>query len=522
MDFLEKLKRFNYWILIILAIVIWFNSEIDERLSFYADNSTKYFQAYSVIENQFQDDKIRCKWLEEFDFCKYHIVTNTMIKIPEGYRGAFPVVLSYVNAIVIKYLGTPFFIWYPQILFLVMLFLIYILYKNIYIPLLLFFCTPLFFIFITYNDVSLNIFFYSFIFVFLHLKERLKGYQIVILGMITGLNIFFRYEGDIFIGLLLFFLVLFDKKNRKVYLLYILGFVITTMIFFIMNVNYYGNILGNRFDFNKELILNWDIKYRLKVLKGNLWGIEIHPIGYFKYMPYFLVMYVVFWFDRKRYSMMERIIYVTVMLSMIVILFLSPNDAKVDYGTRYLSVLIIPSIFLLKRSMEEKKSKVYRFMMILLLLVSFNYSLKYGSDLVKIFSNGQELYHSIKEDFRKDTLWIFFNHYSPTVFGTYIYENKVILITSIEDAQSFVKLLIEKKLLNKYKKILISNLNINFDKLPKNLHKVYYEIFHENPSVVEKILEDLKSYSKEYNVQRVQYDRNTDIKFHYYYISYFN
>lgn len=515
MYYFNDMKSVDYFFfIIIIVLILFFNYRIDENFSFYADNSTKYFQAYSVIENSFKDDFIRCKWLEDFEYCKYHILTNTMISSETELKGVFPFYLSYVNAFFIYFFGNSFFIWYPQILFILIIFIMYKLYNNIFIPAVLFFSTPLFYFFITFTDVSLNIFFFSFVFIFLSLRDQLKDYQIILLGIITGINIFFRYEGSIFVGILFTLLILLDSSNQKKYIMFISGLIISTLLFFILNIIYYENLLGNRFDVNKESILNWDILNKIMIIVGNLWGIQIHPVGFFKFMPYLLVLYVVFLFYKKRFSKEEKILYYSILISLSVIISLAPNDSNADYGTRYLSVLIIPSLILLYKSILTINKKIYTLIILILFLISFYYNIKYTKVIVKMNDNGKYMYQSLKEDFQKNSLWIFYSDYWPSVYGAYIFNNKVVVLRSIEESNKFLDLLENHKLLNKYKKILIFNFHMNLQNVPEK----YFDIFFEDPEVTKKVQNFFKKNSFQYDLNKIKYDKDTDIEFHYFFL----
>lgn len=515
LSFLYKKKILDYFLFItIILLILALNLKIDEKFIFHSDISTKYFQAYSVIENEFKDDIIRCKWLAEFEYCKFHIIANTMKHYKNELQGAFPVTLSYVNAFVIYYLGNPFFIWYTQILFVLLLFLLYKIY-NIFVPAVLFFLTPLFWFFITFSDVALSIFFYSFVFVFLSFKEKLKVYQILILGMITGLNILFRYEGNIFISILMMFLILFDKTNRKKYIIYMIGVLLISIMFVIMNIHYYGNILGNRFDVNKETIFNWDLDFRLSAIIGNLWGIETHPVGYFKFMPYFFAFYVIFLFYRDRFTIIEKSFYYSILLSLLIILLLSPNDSNVDFGTRYLSTLLIPSVILLSQFIQILKKKLFLILISILFLISAYYNLIYANILIKINSDTKNFYESIKEDFRRDCIWIFFNHIWPNIYGIHIYQNKVIVITTDKQCESLFQLIENQKLHEKYKKILVFSIGFNM-KTNNSQIKAYISQYNEDPDIKNKVLYFLKKYYTDLDIIKTKYAQNLDIDLYYF------
>jgi len=511
----NKYKIRHYLSLFIIFIfIVYFNSGLDFNISFYGDNSTKFFQAFSLIENHFKDDIIRCKWMSEFDYCKYFPKSNTMVYVDEyTLKGVFPIALSYLNALFIRWFNYNFFIILPQIIFFLFL-LIIKKYLNPFFILMLFFSTQLFFTSFIYTDFALSLFFTSFFFVFFYNFKKSNLAIIFILGFIAGLNVFYRYEGEIFLVILITILFLFDKENRKQYLIFGSGLSLSLLLFFITNYIYYNNFLGIRLIANKEGIFTTDLTIKMLSIWGNIWGNSLHPVGFFKYKFYLLIFYILFFYYRDKMSNQNKYIYYSILTSLIILILLVPNDSGVDYGTRYLAILLVPSFILLNNFFKLINNKFIKFILVFFMIFSIYYTYQYYKSIIKINIVTKKLYESIEQEFRKNSLWIFHSNYLPFMFGSYLLENKILVIEHPKELEEFKNIFEQKKIKNLYKNVVVFNYNsYNLDMFLKSDLKEKDRSFYEDDKVREKLINYIKLYYANHITKSISYN-NYEIIIH--------
>jgi len=506
-------KIFIYIVLIILIIL--FNLNLDPNISFYGDNGTKFFQAYAVINNQFKDDVIRCQWLSEFEFCKYALKATTMYNVDEyTLRGVFPVALSYFNAIIIYLLGKEYFLVIPQIIFFINLLMFYR-YLDSFFLIALFLFTPLFFQYLSFSDLALSLFFSSFVYIFLDKRDSLSKRKTFLLGTITGLNVFFRYETQIFIFVLLFLLYLMDKENRKKYLIFSFGVLFSLLVFFIVNFIYYGNIIGIRFEANKQGIFNINVKEKLFSIWGNLWGTWTHPVGHFKYMFYLLIFYILFFINRKKFPLLDSVIYFSILISLMIILVLVPNDSGADFGTRYLSVLIYPSFLLINNFYKIYENKIIQYMIIFVMFIALFFTVKFFNELQKVNHFYRDIYLSLNDNAKKNSLWIFHSNFGSGGLGAYLIDNTAIVLEHEYEVDEFIKTFEAHSLEKKYKNLVIFHFRFNFY-LPEEINQKD-RYFYEDERVREKLLKFIqKKYVNSVSKKVIIKDKE-DINIYYFY-----
>ncbi len=492
----KKIKSLYSFSIIIICFFLLNNYIIDENILFYADNSTKYFQGVATIHNSYRDDKIRCQWLSEFNYCKYFFISNTMERRNGEIVGAFPFSLSYINAILIHFLNPKWILWLTQILFLLTM---WILYKSKFVDqkliLILFFFTPLFFQFYTFLDLAFQIFFLSFFWLY---QSKLKKNTITlsisfVLGFLTGFNFYFRLEGIFYLFFVLGFLIMFDQ-NKKYHLFYGFGIIFSLILLMYLNVYFYNHLLGQRFVVSRNLIFNFKDISKLINIISLLWG-DSFRVGFFQYMPIIAFIYVFTFFYFKKLDLFWKIQFLSILLSLICIVILSPNDSNLDYGTRYLSSLIIPSFLLYDFLKKENLLKAKKYVLIIIVLFSFSayFSYQYYNKLIlKINRDSTLIYHQIPEEYKKNTVWIFHSNFPPAIFGAYLMENKVIILEYLSEIEEAVEIIHNN---NQFSRILVfhsffdSNLDQYVNQYDKNQTDRF---FYEDELVKEELLKKLK------------------------------
>ncbi|MFN3605230.1 MAG: LA_3751/LA_3752 family putative glycosyltransferase [Leptonema sp. (in: bacteria)] len=488
---LKKLK-IPYTMTLIVITIFYINFQLDENILFFADNSTKYFQGIAVIYNHFKDDTIRCQWLSDFNYCKYFIFTNTMERKGDTIVGAFPFALSYLNGLIIQYLGHEWILWLPEILFVLMVLFLYH-YKLLDQSLIfiLFFLTPLFLQFYTFFDVALQIFFLNFLWIYLtKLKiNEINPFSAFLLGFLTGLNFYFRMEGIFYLFFVVGLFFLLDK-NKKFHFIYGFGILVSMILLLGLNSYFYNTIFGNRILMNLDSIFNFKNKMSnvVSILFGNSWR-----VGYFFYMPVFLWVYLFAILHFKKMDLFWKIQLISILVSMIFLVFLAPNDSNVDYGTRYLSSLIIPSLLLydfLKRD-SLKKRRVLNFLIFILLMVSAYFSYQYFNKMVfKVNRDAGLIYNQIPEEFRNNTVWVFHSNFVPSLMGAYLMDNKSIIVEHLDEVEDVINIINKK---DDFKKVLVFHSYFYLNLQYPDEQKLSDRFFYEDDLVKEEFLSKLKA-----------------------------
>lgn len=492
-----KKVKFFFVLLIIVSIFSYINFKIDEDILFFADNSTKFYQGYAVVYNHFKDDTIRCQWLEELGQCKFFQITNTMAKKGEEVYGAFPFALSYLNGILIKFISHKWILWLSEVIFILFIYFLYISkWVDIRGILVLFFFTPLFIQFYTFLDLAFQVFFISFFWIY---YKKLQDKEMTIklsffYGVLTGFNFFFRVEGVFYLFFLMLFLLLFEK-NKKFHFLFGLGNFIALFLLGILNYYFYQNFLGNRILVNQGGIFNTNILEKFYNILSILWGSSFR-IGFFQYMPWIALIMFVSFKNFKKLDLFWKIQVLTLVISLIFIVVLSPNDSNVDFGSRYLSTLILPFL-ILKDYVNKfyKKNRILNLIIILSFLISGYFTYKYFQKIVlKVNQEGSRLYSEIPEEFKKNSLWIFHSNFSPSIFGYHLVENKVIVLEHQEEVEEFDNILKQYN----FGKVVVFHSNF-FEEIynlkDKELEDRY---FYEDEKVKTQVLEILEMRFKKY------------------------
>ncbi len=490
------------FIFIGLIVIFYVNYRLDERFLFFADNSTKVYQGMAVIYNQYETDILKCQWQKNFDNCRFHFLANTMKYISSNeIQGVFPIALSFINALIIKFLGYEWILWIPTILLLLIIYILYQLnYLNLFTSLVVFLATPLLGTSIMFLDAVLHLFFILFFYIYLiRFEKKISNFYIFFLGFLSGLNIFFRYEGEIFILVNAVLLFVFHKNYRNRHFLFLLGNILAVLLFIIVNLNYYSSLFGVRLEVNYYGIFNFNLKEKLIMIFSILWG-DSFRIGFFQYMPYLIFLYLFLLVNFNKFAIFWKIQIFSIVLTLIIFTVLSPNQGGVDYGSRYLSTLIIPSVYFLKRSVLQRNANRFFYYLILVsIFVSLYFTNKYIKNIIKNNQECVKLYNQIDKEFTSNTIWIFHNHYLPGLMGITLFDNQSLVIRKKEDAKLFIESIKNRQLYNQYPKILIFNSNFQ---LEKNNEK---NLFYEDTQVKEYILKEL---SEIYKIKKIKYVDN--------------
>ncbi len=146
----------------------------------------------------------------------------------------------------------------------------------------------------------------------------------------------------------------------------------------------------------------------------------------------------------------------------------------------------------------------------MLIVPSIYYNINFLKDIVKLNQQGQVLYNSIEEEYRRNSIWIFFSNFWPNLFGTYLYHNKVLIIENEEELKHFIKLFEERHLNEKYKNIILYDLDSRIS-LGEEIH-LRDRYFYEDEKVKKVIIEYFKGNSVQCNYKEMIFDKNTIVK----------
>lgn len=438
----EKLTPFALSNLFCLLFVSFTLLKIPAESVLVADNQTKILQAQAFLDTGFRSQYSNCSVLEGLGGCAYSLGGNGK-NIPI-LIGVFPVAFSLFAALVRLTGNYTHLVYVSVLLFFAGNSLIsFRIRKDFWIPAVLTF-GPCFFHSFLFPDYAIIYFLVAGLVSFYY-KPNSGIYSSFVIGLLTGIGVFFRPEViflPFFLGASLifhFFKNGFPGKNtddaKRFSLL--IGYGFAVFLFFLMNYLLYGNFLGTRIEANKtgmESFLDWG-KYASLLFYGN------GRVGFFLFSSWVLVAlsYLLFRFrglDRK-----EKELLCATIMSIFLILLLSPNDSNIDWGTRYLSWLLIPVAVLYFAKDFEKTTldKIWRKSVIsffalglIVVYVFFRLQAKVSQEFQK--------YNSVLTNLSGEVSVLS----EPSIIGFYgkdILEKKVLLIRRSEDKKEFVKFL---------------------------------------------------------------------------------
>ncbi|EPG68043.1 LA_3751/LA_3752 family putative glycosyltransferase [Leptospira wolffii] len=436
----EKLTPFALSNLICLLFVSFVFLKIPAESVLVADNQTKILQAQAFLDTGFQSQYSKCSILEGLGGCAYSPGGNGK-DIPI-LIGVFPVAFSLFAALVrltgdythLVYISVLFFLAGTWLLSLRIR-------KNFWIPVVLTF-GPCFFHSFLFPDYAI-VFFLIAVLVGFYYRPLFGKYSNFMVGLVSGSAVFFRPEVVFLPFLLSIFLVFrffrtgFPKKDsedaKRFYLL--IGYGFSVFLFFLMNYVLYGNFLGTRIEANKtgmESFLDWE-KYASLLFYGN------GRVGFFLFSTWALIAILHLLF-RIRDLEKKELLFATI-ISIFLILLLSPNDSNIDWGTRYLSWLTIPVSILYfgKDFGKTSLDKIWRKSVISLFALGFIVVYVFFRLQVKVSQEFQK-YNSVLTNLSGEVSVVS----EPSIIGFYgkdILEKKVLLIRRSEDKKEFVKFL---------------------------------------------------------------------------------
>ncbi|TGK32667.1 hypothetical protein EHQ12_12030 [Leptospira gomenensis] len=340
--------------------------------SLFQDSHDKAIQIHSLIENGFRSEelfypgRIMDKNLEFF-----HLPHNLHLLNKGRLISAFPVSFAAISAPFYYLFGIYNLPYLSAIFALCVLILLRKYWRfDFFFLFVSFFCTfawPLSLDFSENNLVMLI----SAIPLTLLFKGNPRTVRTFAAGAFLGVSVWFRLEGLIYSGCVLFFYIInllysnnIKYKNWKRFLFACLGFSIPFVSFCAWNWYDYGHPLGTRYLANAHGFqvslgqrLDWIVNL---TLFGPL------KIGFFGYLPAASFLFPVLIFNFRKLSVNNRILFGSSFLFLVLVLITAPNDGFNNWGPRFFAPLIIPYTILVRRiwfySIRSGRKKTKRFL----------------------------------------------------------------------------------------------------------------------------------------------------------------
>ena len=451
-------KSILAWI-IILFVGVYFIYALNPSYMFTGDSLNKLVQADSILKSGFTSEDLRYNASAlDPDFKYYPFPGAYHLILGSRHLGQYPIFFSFLSALVLKVSPPEIF---PFIGLGIFLLLVYLIQRefgvNTFILLLVTFCTYLLTLSLDYSENVYTVLF-TFLGVMLYIRSLdtpdVGKFKMLLAGFLVGLGVWLRLE-----GILLFFSIgcgflfvykLKDKNEFNRFILFGVGFSITTLVFFIFNLWDYGHILGPRYLANKSGFTQTAMERTIQTITLLFAG--KYKVGYFGFTPLFLVCFIYFLLPKnyREASNQDKLIVITLALFLPLAAISAPNDGVVTWGPRYLVHALLLNVILLhhyfqKISFYENKVKpigkfLIYFSLFISLLLSFA-GFKFLTIATKQLKQFQTEIDAVKTDLR-----IFQNSFLINHTGTGYLNTANVLIFTKEDLALFLKEVKSKKI----------------------------------------------------------------------------
>ena len=323
------------------------------------DPFLKIIQGYSLYTTNFNTQSLYYP-LKDIDMEREFIPFQRdifAIRLNHDLIGPFPIALSALIACML-YFCSPFFLFY---IFAFLNFLLYFfIYNNVrksrHILIFIFFGLPFFIPNSEVSEHSIIVFqqVLSLGLLFKFVKNRhskKRNFDLALSGLCLGSILFFRHEIMIF-ALFMVLSILFysiQKSKRKLFeakhlFIFVAGISVSFLLFFALNLYLYNNFLGPRVVANSSAIFS-SITEKVNFFKTILWK---NPpwFGFFGYSRIYLLTLLGFFYFRKRFNSIDRILLASCFGMFLFIPLLAPNDGGAPWGARYLFLAVYPMVYL--------------------------------------------------------------------------------------------------------------------------------------------------------------------------------
>ncbi|MGJ4746653.1 LA_3751/LA_3752 family putative glycosyltransferase [Leptospira sp. SA-E8] len=417
--------------------------KIDANSVLVSDNQNKIIQAQAFVDSGFKSQYLSCKILEDLGGCKFF--PSWRVHLENGISGPFPVAFS-LFASIFGLLGDYSFLFYVSILFFwIGVFFLKFELNLKWASILFLGFGPAFFHSALFPDYSITFLItcVGLTFYACPVKTRPLG---LLIGFFVGLGFFFRPENTTLYFLLgVFHLAEFIYKGRseistrdKDRLVLLIGTGIGVVFYGIANYYLYGSALGTRIEANVKI--GWDTgfeKYSSLLFLGN------GRVGFLFFCPWILLWLIYFFIRWKDLEKFERKLSLAVLISLFLGAYLAPNDSNIDWGTRYLSWLIVPAVvlFFSKKNSENMPRSVWILTGILFIVTLF-FSKIYFLTQEK-FSKEYVKYNEFLLESAPD-IYVTMDPSISALFGQEILYKKVLRIRYLKDLPRLTRLLSQR------------------------------------------------------------------------------
>ena len=439
------ISEYKYKIIITLIVFLSFYIlfSINPKSLFIGDNLIKLVQANAIIENDFISEEVKCKIIKEFGECKYilpnfNYINNKLI-------GPFPIYQSYFMALIIYFFNPTFIIFISVILFLITLLVIYKIWKiEIEILLMILLSTPILFHFIGFLDVAISVLIITISISIINVEMSKTNLSWI--GFISGISVWFRPESIIFLSF--FILLIFIFKINIKFLYYYLFFLLASiLIFLLINLLNYNNVLGTRIMSNQADILNFDLISKLRIVKSLLMYGD-GRYGTFGYMPYLSIFIIIYIINIKDIPKKFTVLFVSSILSIVSISILSPNNSNIDWGSRYVTNSLIPILLSFTGINKNHLNKLSKIVLSILLIYSMSITVKYynfhksmSKEVIKI----DQVLQSQSSD-----LWIFSNQALLNFSNVSIISQPILFLKDSDDINELSQIIQGQSKINSF------------------------------------------------------------------------
>ncbi|MCW7462918.1 LA_3751/LA_3752 family putative glycosyltransferase [Leptospira limi] len=448
----RKLQLGLRWFLLFIAVVLSIQYTSPQN-SYFQDSHDKLIQTYSLYYNHFQSDRL---YYPGYDFDPnlnyFHLVDNLYIKCKDRIVSAFPIQFAAMMAPLLYILPLSYLV-YTSLFFLFLGFWILKHYYKFSFPLLwvCYFATYMWPLSWEYSEMS-AIFAFSLIGLLPILRNRKSIHIQIVAGLSLSWVIMVRLDTLPFFSFLFFFILFFLWKDQSFssvlskissIKVYILVCVLGTAFQLILNQSLYNHIFGTRFLANLS-------GFQVSLSQRFEWFQSLNfyadkKVGIFAYLPMTIPLIIFYGTHFKTVSNIKKSLLLSLVLTILVIPFIAPNDGFNNWGPRFYTVLILPYLILLKPLFVKIVASKNRKLQITLLLL-FTYSLLLGFIGAKIQKSKTSLvknFRSITKELNPDII-VFTDYLNLYSIGSDYTKHISIVSYTTEKNEELIRILSEK------------------------------------------------------------------------------
>jgi hypothetical protein len=149
------------------------------------------------------------------------------------------------------------------------------------------------------------------------------------------------------------------------------------------------------------------------------------------------------------------------------------------------------------------------------MFIALFFTVKFFNELQKVNHFYRDIYLSLNDNAKKNSLWIFHSNFGSGGLGAYLIDNTAIVLEHEYEVDEFIKTFEDHSLEKKYKNLVIFHFRFNFY-LPEEINQKD-RYFYEDERVREKLLKFIqKKYVNSVSKKVIIKDKE-DINIYYFY-----